>query len=141
MPAFTMEIPVRFADTDPAGIVFYPRYFEMMNKVVEDWFAHGLGLPFRRMHLEEHVGVPAVSVEAVFENPSRLGDMLTFALTVRRIGTKSATIDIAATCDGEPRLNARQVIAYTTTRPAINAVPIPGDLCDRMAAFVDDGED
>ena len=113
----------------------------MMNKVIEDWFAHGLGLPFRRMHLEEHVGVPAISVEAVFENPSRLGDVLEYALTVRRLGTKSATIDIAATCDGEPRLNARQVIAYTTTRPAINAIAIPDDLRNRMAAFINNTDD
>ena len=137
MAAFEMDIPVRFSDTDPAGIVFYPRYFEMMNKVIEDWFAHGLGLPFRRMHLEDNMGVPAVSVEAVFENPSRLGDILAFALTVRRIGTKSVTVDLAATCDGEPRVNARQVIAFTTIKPVVSAVAIPGAVRERMTAFIE----
>ena len=42
MTVFTVDIPVRFQHTDPAGIVFYPRYFEMINQVIEDWFAEKL---------------------------------------------------------------------------------------------------
>ena len=49
---FTTTVQVRFADVDPAGIVFYPRYFEMLNGAVEDWFAQQLGLDFATMHLE-----------------------------------------------------------------------------------------
>ena len=37
MPAYQREVLVRFAHCDPAGIVFYARYFEMINGVVEDW--------------------------------------------------------------------------------------------------------
>ena len=33
---------VRFGHCDPAGIVFYPRYFEMLNALVEDWISEGL---------------------------------------------------------------------------------------------------
>jgi 4-hydroxybenzoyl-CoA thioesterase len=35
MPAYQREVLVRFAHCDPAGIVFYARYFEMINGVVE----------------------------------------------------------------------------------------------------------
>ena len=39
------SLPIRFRHCDAAGIVFYPRYFEMMNDLVEDWFAElGMGL-------------------------------------------------------------------------------------------------
>ena len=31
--------PIEFNHCDPAGIVFYPRYFEMTNSVVENFFA------------------------------------------------------------------------------------------------------
>ena len=41
---------VRFAHIDGASIVFYPRYFEMLNAAVEDWFALELGVDFRSMH-------------------------------------------------------------------------------------------
>ncbi|CPO21707.1 4-hydroxybenzoyl CoA thioesterase [Bordetella pertussis] len=34
---FVSEVEVRFRHCDPAGIVFYPRYFEMINDFVEEW--------------------------------------------------------------------------------------------------------
>ena len=49
---------VMFKHCDPAGIVFYPRYFEMMNDVVESFFAECLGLPFERLLVT--AGVPTV---------------------------------------------------------------------------------
>ncbi len=30
--------PVRFTHTDPAGYDFFPRFFEMFQACVEDWF-------------------------------------------------------------------------------------------------------
>ena len=43
---FEEEVLGRGAHTDPAGIVFYPRYFEMINAQVEDWFTGPLGCDF-----------------------------------------------------------------------------------------------
>ena len=43
--AWRIIVPVRFSHCDPAGIVYFPRYFDMINGVVEDWFAGTLGLP------------------------------------------------------------------------------------------------
>ena len=38
---FTLTHTVRFGDCDPAAIVFYPRYYEMLNATIEEWFALG----------------------------------------------------------------------------------------------------
>jgi acyl-CoA thioesterase FadM len=46
MAAYQREIPVRFGHCDPATFVFYPRYFEMINSFVEDWFEDGLEASF-----------------------------------------------------------------------------------------------
>ena len=40
--AFTYEEKVLFRHCDPAGIVFFPRYFEMINDCVEYFFADTL---------------------------------------------------------------------------------------------------
>ena len=32
---FTAVLPVRFTHTDPAGYVFFPRYFDMLHEVLE----------------------------------------------------------------------------------------------------------
>ncbi len=92
MTLFTMDIPVRFQHSDPAGIVFYPRYFEMIDQMVEDWFAEALGVDFRTLHAEQLCGVPTVRIECDFKRPSRLGEVLTFSLSVAALGKSSFTL-------------------------------------------------
>jgi len=58
LSAFTLQQKVRFQHCDPAGIVFYPRYFEMINATVEEWFAQRLGVPFETLHGALGAAVP-----------------------------------------------------------------------------------
>ena len=55
---FEREELVRFAHCDPAGIVFYPQYFVLMNGLVEDWLTDGLGAPFSELVMTSRIGVP-----------------------------------------------------------------------------------
>ena len=95
---------IRFAHCDPAGIVFYPRYVELCNEVVEDWFAEGLGVGFAELHQARRIGVPAVRLEVEFAAPSRIGDVLGFRLAVTELGRTSATLRIVAHCGAEDRV-------------------------------------
>ena len=88
--AFVHYTPVRFAHVDAAGIVFYPRFFEMLNAAVEDWFA-AMGRDFRSLHLDDLIGTPTVRLEADFLAPAMLGDKLAITLTPVRVGTSSCT--------------------------------------------------
>ena len=94
MAQFIYRQKVMFQHCDPAGIVFYPRYFEMLNSCVETWFDTALSYSFATMHLKEKVGVPTVSLHSEFVAPSFLEDELEFALSVSEIGTKSITLNI-----------------------------------------------
>lgn len=107
---FETRAQVRFADVDPAGIVFYPRYFEMLNGAVEDWFADRLGLPFAIMHRERHMGVPTVSTAVTFLHPSILGEDLSIVLNPREIGKSSCKLDVLFTAAGQDRLKAEVVL-------------------------------
>lgn len=98
-------IQIEFNHCDPAGIVFYPRYFEMTNSVVENFFAEVLGCSFARM-MEERSGVPTARIEVNFHAPSRLGEKLDFALAIARIGTSSVAFRIVAHASGIDRLTA-----------------------------------
>ncbi|MFP5509907.1 MAG: acyl-CoA thioesterase, partial [Alphaproteobacteria bacterium] len=75
---------VMFKDCDPARIVFYPRYFEMLNDTVECFFDEVLGCPFEALHLGH--AVPTARIETVFLAPSRLGDWLEIAPECKRLG-------------------------------------------------------
>ena len=82
-------IQIEFNHCDPAGIVFYPRYFEMVNSVIENFFADVVGRSFASMHFGSDNGVPTVAMEAVFQKPSRLGDKVRFTLRVEKVGGSS----------------------------------------------------
>ncbi|WP_292066501.1 acyl-CoA thioesterase [Brevundimonas sp. UBA7664] len=132
---FTSERRVRFADCDAAGIVFFPRYFEMLNGVVEDWFAGPLEASFRELHVNRHVSVPTAAVEARFIAPSRLEDVLTFALSVTRLGGASCTLRHRISAGADLRFEAIQTIVYVGE--SLKPEPWPDALRARIAPFVE----
>jgi len=97
---------VRFQHCDPAGIVFYPRYYEMLNLTVERFFERQLGYSFNRLHTELHVTVPTVRIETDFLEASYLEDRLQFQMTLDRIGRSSLAFQISCKCESEERLRA-----------------------------------
>lgn len=103
---------VRFHHCDPAGIVFYPRYVEMINATVEDWFADRVGIPFAEIHVARNVAIPVVSLSIEFSAPSRLGEVLSFGLIVQRLGSSSVTLEIRAHCEEEVRLAAKLTLVF-----------------------------
>lgn len=113
MTDFTLQQKVRFQHCDPAGIVFYPRYFEMINATVEEWFAQRLGLPFETLHGLLGAAVPTVSMTVDFHAPSRLGDVVEFRLRPTRIGRSSVGLSIEAHCGGEKRLSMESTLVFT----------------------------
>lgn len=84
---FTKQEKIRFKHVDYAGIVFYPRFLEMLNDLVEDWFEAALNSPFSKMH--ETNGIPTVDLKIQFKNPVRIGEILTKKLWVKELKTSS----------------------------------------------------
>tara|TARA_R110000787_G_scaffold42591_1_gene104756 strand:+ start:196 stop:618 length:423 start_codon:yes stop_codon:yes gene_type:complete len=132
---FTAERRVRFADCDAAGIVFFPRYFEMLNGVVEDWFAGPLQASFRDLHLNRHVSVPTAAVEARFIAPSQLEDELTFALSVTRLGGASCGLRHRISAGAQLRFESTQTIVYVGS--SMKPEPWPEVLRARIQPFVE----
>lgn len=125
--SFTTRKKVRFAHVDAAGIVFYPRYFELLNASVEDYFAQSIGVDFAEMHIVRKIGVPTVSLTADFTAPSRLGDDLDFHITVLRAGRSSAELQVEVSCGDERRFGARVVLVCTDLTEG-QSVPWPEDM-------------
>ncbi|MEI2302374.1 acyl-CoA thioesterase [Ensifer sp. MJa1] len=104
---FTKQELIRFQHCDPAGIVFYPRYVEMINATVEDWFAEAIGFDFAKIHVEMQSAIPVVSLQVDFRAPCRLGDLLQLELQVERLGTSSVQLSIVASIDRDVKFAAR----------------------------------
>ncbi len=105
---FVWQQKVLFKHCDPAGIVFYPRYFEMINDCVEAFFANRLDWPFEKLHGAG--AVPTVEIATTFTSPSRHGDILDFDLRVTRLGNTSMSLGVEAACDGAPRLTTKSTL-------------------------------
>ncbi|MDT8857949.1 thioesterase family protein [Paracoccaceae bacterium Fryx2] len=131
--SYTRIIPVEFNHCDPAGIVFYPRYFEMTNSVVENFFAEVLGYPFARISVVEKCGVPTVRIVTDFRAPSRLGDRVGFTLEILRIGGSSVRFLVTARAGEELRLTADLTLVWVT--PEGRAAPWPEEIRAAMTAF------
>ena len=139
MKRFQRERRIRFADCDPAGIVFYPQYFVMFNGLVEDWINDELRIGYADLVLTRGVGLPTVRLEAEFKAVSRLGDPVHLSLGVERLGSRSLTLRLQ--CTGERgaddvRMSLRQVIV-TTSLTTHKSIEIPTDLRDAVASFAE----
>ncbi len=132
---FTAELAIRFAHCDPAGIVFYPRYFEMMNGVVEDWCAQGLACSFHDMHMQRGIGLPTVHLETDFIKPAELGESLLAELVVTKLGKSSVELEI---CFSGPqqdvRLKAKLVLVMMDLKLR-KAMAIPDELRTAMLKY------
>ncbi len=134
---YARDIRIEFAHCDPAGIVFFPRFFEMLNSQVENFFRDAVNYPFERMILAEKHSVPTVHFQIDFRAPARLGELLRFALAVRRLGRSS--VDLFHTAHGPDRtlrLEATQRLVWVT--PAGRSAPWPEPLRARLAAHLEE---
>jgi len=117
--AFEITQKVLFRHCDPAGIVFFPRYFEMMNDCVEAFFDEVLGTPFEMLH--ENAAVPTAQIETRFVAPSRHGDCLVLCLEVQAVGRTSARYRMRASADGELRFDTTATLVHV----GANGRPLP----------------
>lgn len=134
MAAFQREIPVRFGACDPTTFVYYPRYFEMINGFVGDWFEDGLETSFPGLMYHKGILAPTVHFTIDFPRPPRFGDRLTLKLEVVRIGRTYCTLRIRASCQGKPRVIATQVLVFLEHSKR-GPVAIPKDITMRMRHF------
>ncbi|MDQ0323007.1 4-hydroxybenzoyl-CoA thioesterase [Pararhizobium capsulatum DSM 1112] len=84
----------------------------MLNATVEDWFAKVVGTSFAEIHVTNRTAIPVVSLSIDFRQVSRLGEILSFALAVDRIGKTSVTLLINAESNDEVRLEARLTLVH-----------------------------
>ena len=129
MPTFTTTRRVEFGDTDMAGIMHFSNFFRFME-VAETDFLHTLGLSVTWTDGGVRYGFPRVSVGCDFVRPARFEDVLTIAVTIEKVGTKSVKLRFDFSNAGEPIATGRvtTVFCYGTEHGQIESIDIPSDL-------------
>lgn len=126
--------PVRFTHTDPAGYVFFPRFFEMFQACVEDWFNTGLEVDYAKQILEYGVGLPTAHVECDFSLPCKLGEKIEISLSVEKVGNSSIAILFVGRVNGEDRLHAKSVLVAISTKNG-RPVPLSKELRSKLSEY------
>lgn len=133
---FTIRRQVEFSHCDPAGMVFYPRYFEMISALTERFFADALDYGWSTMGVASGgTGTPMGQIEVRFRAPSYLGDWLDLTVCVARIGRASVTFKIMCLGADERRFDCRATVVHAKTGGG-KAVPWPETVRQAMARYL-----
>ena len=139
MPAFEREMLVRFRHCDAAGWVFYPRYFEMISDLVEDWLEDGLAAGAPGLFHQRRILTPSVHFTVDFLKATHYGEHLTFRLWTVNVRRASCELRIEASRQSELRMRVKQVLVFISARTA-RAIAIPPELIERMQRFSFDAQ-
>jgi 4-hydroxybenzoyl-CoA thioesterase len=132
---FRVEYPILFSHCDPAGIVYFPRFFDLLHQAIEQWFNTGLEENFAELVMKKRLGTPTVSTQCDFISPARFGDTLVIELSILRLGGSSIELGFNASVDGRPCLKCRHTVCLFS-QETFKAIPIPDALRERMQEYV-----
>ncbi len=138
MSTFDVRKKIRFGHTDPAGIMFYPRYFELLNEVVEDWFADELGMGFGTLLADYGVGAPLGDVQTRFKAPCRMGEHLLFRLTVVEVRRAKVVVNVSVLDGANERIRSKLVLVCAK-KDMSGASDWPKAIHSRMCEYQNQG--
>ena len=125
----TRRVRIEWADCDPAGIVFYPRYFEIFDASTIALLERALGMTMFQMFKTFNIaGFPLARTRARFIKPTRYGDDVLVDTSVTS-GRASFTIEHRLSLDGETCVQCSETRVWVVHDPAkpgrIKSYPIP----------------
>jgi 4-hydroxybenzoyl-CoA thioesterase len=139
---FSVTFPVRFADVDHAGIVYYPRFHHYFHIAFEEFFRQRVG-PAAYMEIldRRRIGFPAVHSSCDYRAPLRFGDLVRIDMDIEQLGGKSIRFRYRALrAEGDSgQLVAEGVVVVAVTNLAeFRAIEIPDDLRQLFLELVAD---
>ena len=137
MATFKVRRKIRFGQTDAAGITYYPRLVEMINDIVEDFFADAVKFSYKEMIVETDYGVPTVNLNVTFKAPAELEDYIDWYLVVTKIGRSSFTVEVDAKVGEKEIINAIVTLAYIKGKGAVmKSHPLPDHVKEVMKDYM-----
>src|SRR6202166_26210 len=113
------DVRIVWGDCDPAGIVFYPRYFEMFDTSTTALFERALGMTkYQFVKDYDSVGYPMVDTRARFLLPSRYGADVVIETTVMEISRSSFDARDRLTKGGELAVEGLETRVWVVRDPA-----------------------
>jgi 4-hydroxybenzoyl-CoA thioesterase len=131
------EVRIEWGDCDPAGIVFYPRYFAMFDNSTSALMESALGMrKFEAQRTYDFAGFPLVATRGKFLIPTRYGDDVVIETEVSDVRRSSVDIVHRLLKAGQLAVDASEtrvwVGPFAAERGMFRAQPIPEKVVDRF---------
>ncbi len=132
---FTITEKIRFGQSDPAGIVYYPQFFHMFNNLFEDWMEQVVGVDFPKQFMELDRMFPLVHVETDFMNSRVMGQSLMLAFILTGLGRSSIRYTVIG-FDGELDILRGRFVTSIASKTTKRSMPLPDDMRPAMEAYL-----
>ncbi len=139
MLASKQTVRIQWGDCDPAGIVYFPRYFEIFDALSGALIERALGMTkIKAIKVYDFVGYPVVDLRARFHAPSRYGDDVIIETICAAIKRSSFEIVHRLYNDGKLAVEGFETRVWSGKDPhhpeKIKSKPIPHDVAARFKA-------
>lgn len=131
------NVRIEWCDCDPAGIIFYPRYFEMFDTSTTVLIERALGMnKIDYLKAYAFAGHPLVETRARFRVPTRFGDEVAIETALVECGRSSFKVEHRLTKAGALAVEGFETRVWVV-RPAddptrIRSQPIPPEVLARF---------
>jgi 4-hydroxybenzoyl-CoA thioesterase len=137
MLSITRTVRIEWGDCDPAGIVYFPRYFEIFDALTAALIERAMGMTkIQAQNVYDFVGYPMVDVRARFLAPSRYGDDVFIETGVGAVKRSSFEIVHRLHNNGALAVEGTEKRVWVGKDPdnpdKIKSKPIPDEVAVRM---------
>jgi 4-hydroxybenzoyl-CoA thioesterase len=131
------KLMIEWGDCDPAGIVFYPRYFAFFDASTAQLFS---AAGFKKQELFKRfdaIGFPMVDTRAKFTIPSKYGDEVEIETTVTSIRNSSFDVYHRLLKDGELAIECFETRVWVGQDPdnpeGLKSRPVPKAVIEALS--------
>jgi 4-hydroxybenzoyl-CoA thioesterase len=128
---------IEWGDCDPAGIVFYPRYFELFDTSTTMLVERATGMKkIEYLKAYDLAGHPVVETRARFRIPTRFGDEVEIETKLASCGRSSFKLEHRLTLAGALAVEGTETRVWVGRDPGdptrMQSRPIPAEVVARF---------
>jgi acyl-CoA thioesterase FadM len=139
---FSVTRKIRFAESDPAGIVFYPEFFRMFNDLFEDWMEEVIGVDFPLQFSKHQRMFPLVHSEVDFKQPRVMGQNFKLVFVLTGLGRSTIRYTIIG-LDGDdrddrngPEILRGNFVTCISSKTNHKSIALPDDMRPAMETYL-----
>jgi 4-hydroxybenzoyl-CoA thioesterase len=137
MLTFTRTTRIEWGDCDPAGIIFYARYYDIFDVSTTMMLEHALGMnKIDYLKAYDFLGHPLAETRARFLRPTRFGDEVAIETAVVACGRSSFKIEHKLTKAGTLAVEGYETRVWVMRHPddprRMKSQPIPAEVVAKL---------